>query len=233
MIVLDTLGWILAQARAEARLQPNDALFKSEKPNAIRVLNRIQKDVWTARRWATLIGDYDKTLAAGQTVYDFPAGMGPINLFTAYAKWGDQWFLVTRGLDQGIVREMDPENDDRSDPPRYWDIVENAQFRVWPEPATNGGIMRFSAMKQPVDFVEDADLSTVDRNVLALYLAAELTQDAQLAKLKLTQADALAARLAGGLTRAGRRIFVLGGTDMDVLDNRRQRPPLVAQGGTP
>lgn len=233
MIVLGTLGWILAQARAEAQLQPNEALFKSLRANAIRILNRVQNDVWTAKRWSTLVGNYDKTLAAGQTLYDFPTGMGPINLFTAYTKWGDVWTPVARGLDQEIVRGMDPELNQRSDPVLRWDIRASGQFEVWPEPATNGTIMRFSALAQPVDFVNDADVSTIDRYVLALYLAAELTKDAQLAKLKLAQADARAARLAGHLTRSGRRIFVLGGEDMGLTDGRRQQPPLVAQGGTP
>lgn len=227
MIKTRTMGWVLAQARAEAQLNVNDALFKGMRANAIRILNRIQDDLWESSNWSILKGNYDKTLATNQTAYDFPAGVGPMQIFRVDAKWGDRWYPVQRGITQQLKSGMDPERDQRLDPPSHWDILSLTQFEVWPEPATNGGIVRFSGLAEPAEMDSDNDTTTLDGRLLALYLAAELTKDTNLAKLKLAQADARKMRQTGALAGAGRRAYILGG-EIDEATSMRQQPPLVA-----
>lgn len=135
--------------------------------------------------------DATKELQAGERFYDYPVGMGLNNTMRADTFYGNVWVPLTYGIDMENYTSMNPETDQRADPQTNWRIYTDRQFEVWPMPASNGNLVRFTGKKLPEALVGDTSRADMDDHLLVLYVAAEVTakKDSKDSALKLAAAQ--------------------------------------------
>jgi hypothetical protein len=73
----------------------------------------------------------------------------------------------------------DSELNERRDPVCAWEFFEDNQYEVWPMPATNTGILRFTGIQKLPPLREDADRAVLDDRLIVLYAAGEWLQKAK------------------------------------------------------
>lgn len=158
-----------------------------------RLLKRQYEFLCDEFDWSFLhIGNDDatKTLQAGERFYDFPVKMDLKNTVLADTFYGNVWVPLVYGIDMQNYTSMNPELNQRADPQTNWRVYSDRQFEVWPMPASNGKLVRFTGKKLPEVLVGDTSRADMDDLLIVLYVAAEVLakQSSKDGELKLAAA---------------------------------------------
>ncbi len=176
-------GRTLANVRQDVKKELLDSanvnLGKNANPSINAKLQRVQRTLYRENEWTFLTKNFDKTLSAGQYLYDIPTGLAYDTIIEIRHKWGGSWSPpLDQGIDMDHYNEHDTDNDDRSDPVMRWDFTDTSgttQIEVHPIPATNQtNALRFRGKTALLAFDNDTDVCTFDSDLLALYVAAEI-----------------------------------------------------------
>lgn len=216
-----TLLNLLDDLRAEARLSLNASHNIQQRPTQVKLLQRVQDRLWEDFSWPHMRVERQQAIEAGQRYYEPPEDMRvdrieKIELFT-----DGTWRLVAPGIDPENYTAWNSDLDQRSWPPRRWQIYEDETVEIWPISDTNAndttreGYLKFTGIRNLNDLVDEGDRADLDDRLIVLYAAAEMlaSSGAKDAQLKLDQANALYAKLRGHLTpRKQFRMFGIGET---------------------
>ena len=123
------------------------------------------------------------------------------------------------------------------DPVQRWDVKDTgtgAQIEVWPIPASNGGSLRFTGIRNLAPLIQNSDTMDLDDQMVVNFVAAEMmaSRNDKAASSKLAKAKARRETLQGRVMKSRRNTLNLAGRPMDGSSCER-RPPLVAYVRTP
>lgn len=211
-----TLETMVRDLRYETRRSANPNIGKDELPALKRILYRTQFFLYWDYDWPFLKVRRDITMAQDQRYYDFPDDMDFERIYQARSNGFNTWNLITRGITMEDYNIYDSDNGDTGTPVRKWDIIDagsGEQMEVHPMPAEDGEIVRLDGFKKLGALTEDADVCTLDDNLIVLFAAANVLvgQDNNLAKELLAQANKLYLKMRAGAARRNGGYFVLGG----------------------
>lgn len=230
-----TLGELVTQLLTKAKLDPNPALSKQILPQMKQDLREEQERLYDDFDWPFLKITADKTLEAGQRYYDVPENMNLERIQSVDIKWGGRWVPVHRGIGVEQYNHYDSDIDARADPVIRWDVKDTgagAQIEVWPVPATDGGMLRFTGIRKLNPLIENSDIADLDDQVLVGYVAASMlaAKKDDSAQFVIQKAKTRLETLQGRVTKTRRNTFVLGGAGDGMGDacGSRDRTPLVA-----
>jgi hypothetical protein len=196
---------LVNQLRAECRFSTAASRGTDHAAYLEQVIQRTYELLWDEYDWPFLRvrkENAGKLLAAGQRYYDFPVGMAIETLEEVWFKDGNHWFELEQGIGPEHYSVYDSDADVRAENPLRWDIVDGAQFEVWPVPSRAGEI-RFTGKRKCTQLVATTDKAELDDRLIVLFAAAEVLsatsqRDSQ-AKIELAQKRlrVLRARTAG------------------------------------
>lgn len=189
-----TLKELLEQLRAECRLSTAPAQGTGNLDNLQQLIRRTYETLWDEYDWPFLRIRREaagKVLEAGQRYYDFPEAVGFETVDELWHKDGDRWHRLEYGISPEHYSAYDSDTNVRSSLPMRWDVLDGAQFEIWPLPAENCGEIRFAGRRKFVPLVSPSDRAELDDRLIVLfaaseYLAAGNQKDAQ-AKVELAQ----------------------------------------------
>lgn len=214
-----TLVKLLDDLRAEARLSLNPAHNLQQRPAQVHLLQRVQDRLWEDFAWPHLRVERQQPIQAGQRYYEPPEDMRVDRIEKVEIYTDGAWRLVAPGIDPEDYTAWNSDLDQRSWPPRRWQVYEDETVEIWPISDTNAdddtreGYLKFTGIRNLNQLVDEGDRADLDDRLLVLYAAAEMlaSSGAKDAQLKLDQANALYARLRGHLTpRKQFRMFGIG-----------------------
>ena len=214
-----TLLKLLDDLRAEARLSLDPAHNRQARPVQVKLLQRVQERLWEDFTWPHMRVERQMPIASGQRYYEPPTDMriDRIEKIEFYTDGG--WRLIEPGIDAGCYSAWNSDLDERSWPPRRWQIYEDETVEIWPISDTNAteatreGYLKFTGIRNLNQLVDDGDRADLDDRLIVLYAAAEMLAagGAKDAQLKLDQANAIYVKLRGNLTpRKQFRMFGIG-----------------------
>jgi hypothetical protein len=214
-----TLVKLLDDLRAEARLSLNPSHNLQNRPVQVKMLQRVQDRLWEDFAWPHMRVERQVPIQAGQRYYAPPSDMRIDRIERIEFYTDGAWRLIAPGIDPENYTAWNSDLDQRSWPPRRWQIFEDETVEIWPIADTNAteatreGYLKFTGIRNLNQLVDDGDRADLDDRLIVLYAAAEMlaasgSKDAQ---LKLDQANSIYARLRGHLTpRKQFRMFGVG-----------------------
>lgn len=225
-----TLGELLTQLRLAARYDPNPALSLNQNPAMEQMLRDTQERLYDEFDWPFLRVRRDKIMAAGQRYYDIPNDVNLERIIKVDILYSGKWLPVERGIDEDQFNSLDSDHDIRNDPVVRWEVVDTGsgeQIEVWPIPATNGALLRFTGIRKLKALTDLADRADLDDQLIVLFAAGELLGGAKnpAAQVKFTQANKRKETLQGRVVKRRSNSFVLGG---EANPEPPPRTPLVA-----
>lgn len=184
MALRTTWGDVIEMTRNEAGLSSNTSRGIDHLDHIKQVTKRIYKTLAEDYDWRHLELKRDssvsrKILQAGSRYYDYPAAVNPQKITGLWVKWGNVWCEVDYGITYHDRTAQDPDNNNRADPITAWMAYGEAQFEVWPLPATNGvadgsNEVAFEGQKIVTDLTADASRLDMDDHLVALMAATEI-----------------------------------------------------------
>lgn len=228
-----TLGELVNGLRVAARYDSNPSLSTSLLPLMKQTLKDTQERLYDEFDWPFLKIRQDKTLAAGQRYYDIPSNLNLERILAVDVQHGGKWLPVERGISLEHYNARDSDGDEREDPVMRWDVTDTGsgeQVEVWPIPATDGALLRFSGIRKLGSLIANSDRADLDDQLIILYSAGELLGGAKnpVAQLKISQANKRKDTLQGRVTKTRHKSFKLGGQLGDDSCGTDDRTPLVA-----
>lgn len=226
-----TLGELMTKLRIAARYDPNPALSLNLVPLMQQTITDTQERLYDEFDWPFLRVRADKTLAAGQRYYDIPTNLNLERIIAVDVHHGGQWLPVERGIRVEHYNSSDSDADVREDPITRWEVIDagqGEQLEVWPLPATNGALLRFTGIRKLAPMIVNGDIADLDDQLIVLFAAGELLGGAKnpAAQVKFQQAAKRLETLMGRVTKTRTNTFQLGGSPR--ADSDRERTPLVA-----
>lgn len=193
----------LAQIRTDVKVMAGMSVTAGHAAQSDAILtgkiNIAQRQLALQYQFPELHLEQDLAIAATDNTYGLPSDIGLNEAMEVWCSWGSEWVPVTYGI--GRMEQSVLSSTQHSWPIRKWEIrvsdTDDAQvLYVWPTPS-QAGTLRFSGQKAVVDMAADADRSTLDGTLIALYtaggiLAQQKSADAQ---LRLSEAAAHAEAL--------------------------------------
>lgn len=218
MSIGTTLGKLLNDYRAEARLSLNPAHNAQNRDVQVHMLQRVQERLWEEYTWPHLRVTRDVGISAGQRYYGVPADMKIDRIETLSLFSDGGWHDLSANINPEHLTTYNSDLDERAWPPARWQLHEAEDIEIWPVPdrdvnaETMDGTLRFSGIRDLAPLVEDSDRADLDDRIIVLYAAAETlaASGAKDAELKLNQANTLLRSKRSGLTP--RRSFRMFGT---------------------
>jgi hypothetical protein len=159
--------------RQEAGHATNPSLGANEEPRIKARLRRMYRRFHSDYEWPHLNIERDELLQAGQRYYtqDPDLDYGDVRAVHVLENGYDHWREVKSGISFRARSWRDPE--DREDPVRKWDVYEDDQYEVWPTPATNGHILRFTGRSKAKALNSNTDLVDLDADLIVMFSVAE------------------------------------------------------------
>ncbi|MCY0148310.1 hypothetical protein OEG84_11460 [Hoeflea sp. G2-23] len=203
-----TLVKLLDLLRAEARLSINPAHNAQARSSQVQLLQRLQDFYWEDFAWPHLRVKRQVPAQIGQRYYDLPADL-PIDRVEGVEVFTNgAWIPLDPGISSVHYSAHNSDLDERSWPPRRWQINEDEDIEIWPVPDQNGdattleGYIRFTGIRALRPLVDDADRADLDSQMLSLFAAAELlaASGGKDAQVKLDRANARYLKLKSDLT---------------------------------
>lgn len=188
-----TFGDVIEMVRDECRLSSNTSRGIDNLAYIKRLIKRQNEMLAQDYDWRHMTiaePNGDKTLEAGSRYYDYPATLDPQRITSVWTEEGGTWEELVDGItpaDYNLVGRMDP--------PLKWSRYTEAQFEVWPTPASNGGIVRFVGQRKPTALVNESSRLDMDDILVSLICAAEILAGTKQADAQ-AKADAAKRRLA-------------------------------------
>lgn len=195
-----TLGELVTMVREEANRNTNAAYGQATLDITKNLIRRTYRRLHADWTWPHLRIFRNEQMQAGERYYTLDPDLDTdrIEAVVTRENVGDVWRPVDYGIDPLIhYNSFDPDQDDRSDPVRAWQVYEGGQFEVWPIPASDTPILRFTGISKPVNLVNDSDRCDLDDNLITLYAAAQILarEKSADAEMKLEEAAAHYRRL--------------------------------------
>lgn len=226
MTQVKQLRQMIEAVRFEIGQTSNPAQSPQQRQKIVYLLGRVQEELYAHHDWPILKVYRDKSLVVGAKLYDFPTDIAFENVMTVSADQGDNRFTPLRyGI--GDAEYATYNDADRIDPPQAWQYYpDTKQFEIWPVPATVSTV-RFWGTKALGPLVGEDDMSTLDANMLVLFVAAELlaAQKQETAELKLQKANELLRKLRGRTDKT--EGYVMGAVNPDEGAKHPRHPQLV------
>lgn len=224
-----TLVKLMNDLRAECRISLNASHNTQNRDMQIIALQRKQEWFWNDFAWPHLRVERIIKLQDGQRFYDMPEDLDIDRITKIEVRDETVYRQLRWGVTAGDLAAHDSELDHRAWPVRAVQFSEDEQLEVWPIPdqnaddTTRDGYIRVTGIRKLKPLVADSDRAELDDRLLILHCAAEYlaSTGAKDAQLKLDQANALYAKLRGGLMPSN-KIRMFGGRG----DGRIQRVPL-------
>lgn len=182
---------LVTRLKAELKRVPDVAVGVDDREVLKETLNHQYDLLYKQKDWAHLRKVFTLTLAAGQRYYTFPAGLSLDRIERVAAYWGGSPFDAQRGIDFEEYATYDSDNDQRADPVQRWDAKwtgSSTQIEVWPIPVTVQ-TMRFRGFQAISRLINDSDLCLLDDTLVVMFAAAELSNDSDDKKVKLSAAQ--------------------------------------------
>lgn len=225
-----SLGELVTQLRISARYDANPSFSQNVVPLMKQLLHDTQERLYDEYDWPFLKVRADKPLSAGQRYYDIPDNLNLERILAVDVQYSGTWVPVERGIELDHFNAIDSDADERLDPPTRWDVIDvgnGPQIEVWPIPATDGQVLRFTGIRNLNPLVAEADLADLDDQLIVLFAAGELLGGAKnpAAQVKFTQGAKRLETLRGRVSKTRRNTFVLGGAEPNP---EATRAPLVA-----
>lgn len=195
-----TLGQLVEMVRDECGISSNSSRGNDQLGYITRLIKRQYEFLCDEYDWSFLRVDNDeatKTLEAGERYYDFPVEMDTKNTIECWHFYGNVWVKLDYGITMEDYTAMNPETDQRGDPTLKWRIKDGDQFEVWPLPASDGNLVRFTGTRRPTPLTANNSRCDMDDLCVVLFVAAEILakQDQKDAPLKLAAAKARLAKM--------------------------------------
>lgn len=208
---------MLHDLRAEARISLNAAHNNQQRDSQVQMLQRKQEWFWRDFDWPHLRVERTLDTQNGQRFYDMPDDLDIDRIQKIEIRADSVYQPMGWGIGAEQYAAFDSELDQRSWPPRRCQISENEQLEVWPipdanmDPVTLEGRIKVTGIRTLRPFIKDDDRADLDSDLVVLHCAAEMlaAQSAPDAQLKMDQANALYAKLKGGLMP--RKVFRMFG----------------------
>jgi hypothetical protein len=218
-----SLGTIIDAVRLEAKMSTASSRGVEDRTRIVQMVNRVYETLWDEHDWEFLRIDREdsyKALAAGQRFYDFPTGLRPDDVGSAWLHWGTTWTRLEYGIDFRHYSMRNSEEDEREDPAQRWVVRSNTQFEVWPMPASNNAqTVGFEGKRSFVKLADDdADNCALDDQMITLFVAAEILAGNKMpdAEVKMEMARArLSALTARSADKTRVRVGLGGGALRD------------------
>lgn len=198
-----SFGQLVEMVRDECSLSSNSSSGNDHLAYIKRLIKRHYEFLCDEYDWSFLRVENDdatKTLEAGERYYDFPVAMDIHDTIDAQTFYGNVWVPLTYGVTPQDYTAMNPETDQRADPVLKWRISSDSQFEVWPLPASNGNLVRFSGKRRENALVAESDTCDMDDQLVVLYVSAEILfkLEDKSAELKLAAAKQRLSQMRGG-----------------------------------
>lgn len=193
-----SLNELVRMVREEAGHSTNAALGQNTVEGIKNKIRRQQDILWAEHEWPHLRVEREIKLEAGSRYYDPPEDLSMNHRIDAVAIYYDgQWREVAPGITLAHYNLLDPDQDQRQDPVRAWEIYEGDQIEVWPLPATNYLRLRLRGTRNLRPLVANDDIADLDDRLIALFVAAEITarQNQRDAEIMVSQAQRLLQKL--------------------------------------
>jgi len=188
-----TLGDVLTSLRVELKISTNPAHNVQARDHQVRVLQRIQEQLYDDYTWTHLRVFRYLNAQDGQRYYDVTAALKDVSgslvagndisidrVFEMWVRDGTIWRKLEPGITEQHYNAYDSDSDQRAWPPQRWQVTEGGQIEVWPIPDLTGdtvareNIFRFHAVRNLAPFSDDEHVADLDDRLLALMAAAEL-----------------------------------------------------------
>jgi hypothetical protein len=224
-----TLGKLLNDLRAEARISLNVAHNAQHREAQVHMLQRKQEWFWQDFDWPHMRVERFLETAAGQRFYDMPEDLDIERIQKVEFRADEVYHPLMWGIDAEHYAAWDSELDQRTWPPRRVKITEDEQLEIWPisdtdfNPVSLESRIKITGIRNLRPLVAEDDVADIDDRLLVLHCAAEMlaASGAKDAQIKIDQATALYAKLRGNLMpRKKFRMFGVGRQD------RPERVPL-------
>lgn len=225
-----TLLELLEGLRAECHLSLNPAHNNQTRDVHIKMLKRIQENLWNDFTWPHLRVRRTIVAQAGQRYISPPSDMGIDSIEKIEFRYGAVWTRLIPCIGREHYLAIDSDLDIRSWPVRRFQFFEGEQIELWPVPSQDGdadkeeGIIRFTGIRNLSPLVNDDDRADLDDELLILYAAANLMNKEDASK-KLEQANQRYITLKGRLSpKSSFRMFGAAKEHQSLL----RGPPRVA-----
>lgn len=194
-----TLTTLVDMLRKEIGASSDPAVGVNSKEVLIQTLNRTQNRLFFKYDWHFLKVIHNKLTQAGSRYYDVPTTMNAERIIDVNVKYSNIWQPLSRGIDLSHYNQYDSDSDERSDPPRCWEIYGKNQIEVWPLPATNDLPIRIQGVQKVKEMIYGSDTAVLDDDLIVLFAAAEILRRKKRkdADLKLAEANDLFITLKG------------------------------------
>lgn len=223
-----TLNELLRMVREETGQSTSAALGQNTVDSLKQKIRRQQEVLWNETTWPHLKVQVEIALQAGERYYNPPPQLSMNHRIESVSVYhGKQWQDVKPGITLRCYNWIDPDQDQREDPVRRWDLYESEQIELWPLPATNGIRVMIEGTRNLRQLVDDSDVADLDDRLITLFLAAEINAAKRMpnAQAQLSMAQTLLAKLKGSLSN--QRRFSVGNRHPYQTDSRN--PHLTAQ----
>lgn len=214
------LGDLITQLKAEAGQSASVALNVDQTARYKQVLKRTQETLYDDYDWPFLRVVTSKSIAAGSRFYDFPTSPYSINferVEEVVVYYNSQPHPVARGIGFENYAQYDPDDNERADPVRAWDVRwtgTKEQIEVWPLPATSS-TLQFRGIRPLRPLVSLTDVADLDDTMIVLFAAAEVLakSESKDAEAKLAAAQSRYNKLKGRVKGASQMTTYGGGDD--------------------
>lgn len=213
----NTLGQVIEMTREEARLSTNTSRGTDHLTHVTRVIKRhyeMKAEEWDWQHLELRGSDAGVIMAAGQRYYNFPVAVNINKITRAVHKWGNEWCPLSNGISNDEYSVYDSELDVRADPVLRWDFSGQAQFEVWPLPASISGEVRFEGQRKAEALVDNDSRLDLDDVLISLYAASTLLMEHDRENAAAEKSAAAVSRLAwckAALSDRGRYVIGMGG----------------------
>lgn len=186
---------LITDLRAEVRRSTSVSVGVDDLDNLKRVLNHVYRSLVVDHEWPHLRVVAAKIqMAAGQRYYDVPTELEFDGITSAVVWDGTETYDIERGIDLADYGVLDPEEDEREDPIRKFDLRFNGTavvVEVWPIPNSDDCALQFKGNRALDKLVNDTDKCWLDDELVLSFAAAEIlaavkAEDAE-SKLRLAQ----------------------------------------------
>lgn len=179
-----TLNELVEAVRAECKLSSNTSRGIDHRDHLVQLVRRHYNALAEGYEWEHLrlkkTDDANSRvdLAAGQRQYNFPANVNVQKIERAWVLHGGVWHPLDYGIDFDNYTALDPEQDQRTDPPTHWEFYGADQFEVWPLPSSDHAVaapyqVGFDGMRAHTQLVSNSDRADIDDILITLAVAAE------------------------------------------------------------
>lgn len=160
--------------RLEAGHSSRSSHGQNTREHIIAALQRKQRELYEAHSWRVLSVERSLTFQGGDRTLNFPSDINPIRQCSVWHVYGDEYVRLAKGIGPAQYQQFDSRIDERSYPPERWDYdADLGQIELWPVPSDSGELL-VNGTRALGELTDDEHYSTLNGDMLVLYVAAEV-----------------------------------------------------------